>query len=302
MIKSIQVTSFRGETMTLELANPEKSGFAILDITGLGPVKADINTTENGINDGAVFNSAHVSYRNIVLTLLFIGTDIETLRQRSYQYFATKQNIHFLIETDNRVMNIDGYVESNDPTIFSKTEGCKISIICPYPYFKIGRGDPNTTVFSGHDPAFTFPFSNESLTEKKLIFGYLRKDTYGNVQYNGDAGVGITMLITALGAAKNIKIYNSLTKEKMILNTDLIETITGVAFGAGDEIIISTVKNKKSIRLLRNGVYTDIFRSLDLSSDWFTIYYGDNVFSYTSDTGVDNLQFTIMNDVIYEGI
>lgn len=302
MIKSIQVTSFRGETMILELANPEKSGFAILDITGLGPVKADINTTENGINDGAVFNSAHVSYRNIVLTLLFIGTDIETLRQTSYQYFATKQNIHLLIETDNRVMNIDGYVESNDPTIFSKTEGCKISIICPYPYFKIGRGDPNTTVFSGHDPAFTFPFSNESLTEKKLIFGYLRKDTYGNVQYNGDAGVGITILITALGAAKNIKIYNSLTKEKMILNTDLIETITGVAFGAGDEIIISTVKNKKSIRLLRNGAYTDIFRCLDLSSDWFTIYYGDNVFSYTSDTGVDNLQFTIMNDVIYEGI
>ena len=131
MIKNIQITSFRNETLTIELANPEKSGFAISDITGLGPVKAEINTTENGINDGAVFNSAHVGYRNIVLTLRFIGTDIETLRQISYQYFATKQNIHLLIETDNRVMNIDGYVESNDPTIFSKREGCKISIIWP---------------------------------------------------------------------------------------------------------------------------------------------------------------------------
>ena len=150
MIKSIQITSFRGETIAIELANPEKSGFAILDITGLGPVKADINTTENGINDGAIFNSAHVSYRNIVLSLRFIGTDIESLRQESYRFFSVKQNVRLLIETDNRLMNIEGYVESNEPTIFSKTEGCKVSIICPYPYFKIGDGDPNTTVFSGH--------------------------------------------------------------------------------------------------------------------------------------------------------
>lgn len=302
MIKKIQITSFRGEAMTIELANPEKSGFAILDITGLGPVKADINTTENGINDGAIYNSAHVSYRNIVLSLRFIGTDIESLRQESYRFFSVKQNVRLLIETDNRLMNIEGYVESNEPTIFSKTEGCKVSIICPYPYFKIGDGDPNTTVFSGHIAEFSFPFSNESLTEKKLIFGTVHIDTEGNVMYDGDAGIGITIRIAALGAAKNIKIYNTQTKEKMVLNTDKIETITGTAFGLGDEIIISTVKNKKSVQLLRGGVYTDIFRCLDLTSDWFMIYKGDNVFSYTADTGIDNLEFTIVNDVIYEGI
>ena len=60
-------------------------------------------------------------------------------------------------------------------------------------------------------------------------------------------------------------------------------------------------KARSAARMLSR-LNTDIFRCLDLSSDWFTIYYGDNVFSYTSDTGVDNLQFTIMNDVIYEGI
>ena len=93
-----------------------------------------------------------------------------------------------------------------------------------------------------------------------------------------------------------------MTKEQMVLNTDKIETLTGTAFNAGDEIVISTIKNKKSIRLLRNGIYTDILCCLDLTSDWFTIYKGDNVFSYTADTGVDNLQFSITNDVIYEGV
>lgn len=302
MIKNIQITSFRDETLAIELANPEKSGFAIVDITGLGPVKAEINTIENGINDGAVYNSAHVSYRNIVLSMLFIGIDIESLRQKSYQFFSVKQRVKLLIETDNRVMNIEGYVESNEPTIFSKNEGCKISIICPSPYFKMGSGDPNTTVFSGHDAAFEFPFSNESLTEKKLMFGIVRTDTAGDVYYEGDVGTGIVITISALGPVKNIKIYNTMTKEQMVLHTDKIETLTGTAFNAGDEIIISTIKNKKSIRLLRNGIYTDILRCLDLKSDWFTIYKGDNVFSYTADTGVDNLQFSITNDVIYEGV
>ena len=82
MIKNIQITNFRNETLTIELANPEKSGFAISDITGLGPVKADINTLENSINDATAYNSAHVSYRNIVLSIRFIGIDIESLRQK----------------------------------------------------------------------------------------------------------------------------------------------------------------------------------------------------------------------------
>ena len=279
MIKNIQITSFRDETLAIELANPEKSGFAIVDITGLGPVKAEINTIENGINDGAVYNSAHVSYRNIVLSILFIGIDIESLRQKSYQFFSVKQRVKLLIETDNRTMNIEGYVESNEPTIFSKNEGCKISIICPSPYFKMGSGDPNTT-----------------------MFGIVRTDTAGDVYYEGDVGTGIVITISALGPVKNIKIYNTMTKEQMVLNTDKIETLTGTAFDAGDEIVISTIKNKKFIRLLRNGIYTDILRCLDLKSDWFTIYKGDNVFSYTADTGVDNLQFSITNDVIYEGV
>ena len=181
MIKNIQITNFRNEILTIELANPEKSGFAIVDITGLGPVKAEINTIENGINDGAVYNSAHVSYRNIVLSMLFAGIDIESLRQKSYQFFSVKQSVKLLIETDNRIMNIEGYVESNEPTIFSKNEGCRISIICPSPYFKMGSGDPNTTTFSGHDAVFEFPFSHESLTEKKLMFGIVRTDTAGYV-------------------------------------------------------------------------------------------------------------------------
>lgn len=302
MIRDIEITNQQNETLAIELANPEKSGFAILDISGLGPIKADINVLDNGINDGAIYNSARANTRNIVLSLRFIGTDIEKLRQKTYQFFPLKQEIQFVVHADNRTGVIDGYIESNEPTIFSKTEGCKISIICPSPYFRTDANNQRNTVFSGNDAMFEFPFSNESLTAPLIEFGAVRHDTAGNVVYDGDAGVGITITITAIANVSVIHIYNALTRETMTLDTTKIETITGSQFDSGDKIIISTVKNKKSIRLLRDGVYYDIFRCLDLKSDWFTIYKGDNVFSYTADPDVANLQFQIENDVLYEGM
>ena len=302
MIQSVTVVNFRNDKLTIELANPEKSGFAISDITGLGPVKATVNTIQNAISDGAVFNSAYSGTRNIVMKLRFVGNDIETVRQKTYKYFPVKQNLKLLIETDNRALQIEGYVESNEPTIFSKTEGCNISIICPYPYFAIGNMGLTELVFGGIDSAFEFPFENASLTESLLEFGIVRLSTYGNVLYDGDTEIGILITLHAKGAVNAISIYNSKTKEKMILDMTRIVTLTGTAFGDGDELIISTVQNDKYIRLLRNGVYTNALLCLDLTSDWFKISKGDNIFSYTADTGDDNLQMRIQNNVIYDGV
>ena len=72
MIKSVTVTNNLGESIVLELRFPEKSGFLIKEggITGLGPAKATINSTESVTVDGASFNSAHVGQRNIVFNFL----------------------------------------------------------------------------------------------------------------------------------------------------------------------------------------------------------------------------------------
>ena len=72
MIKAITVTNYLGDSIRLDLARPEESGFAVKSITGLGPGKADINTTEISTNDGSLFNSSRLSSRNIVITLGFL--------------------------------------------------------------------------------------------------------------------------------------------------------------------------------------------------------------------------------------
>ena len=68
MIKSVTVTNYLGESLLLELSNPWEVGIAITKIEGLGPVKASINSTEISSGDGARFNSARISTRNIVFT------------------------------------------------------------------------------------------------------------------------------------------------------------------------------------------------------------------------------------------
>jgi hypothetical protein len=302
MIKSIIVTNYRGDSIQLDLADPEKSGFLIQEISGLGPCKATINTTEVSTNDGAIYNSARLDTRNIVLDLVFVGTNIEELRQLSYKYFPIKREVSLEIITDNRDCIATGYVESNEPSIFSSKESTSISIICPDSYFYSATNGEKTTTFYGEDPVFEFPFCNDSLTEKLLIMGEIRQYTDAVITYDGDSEVGVTVTIHAVGEATNIAIYNTGTREQMYIDTSKIETLTGSNIIAGDDIIICTVKGKKSIKLLRNGSYTNILNALDKDSDWFQLAKGENVFAYTAETGVANLQFKVQNDVIYEGI
>ena len=65
---------------------------------------------------------------------------------------------------------------------------------------------------------------------------------------------------------------------------------------------INTSKGDKSITLIREGVSYNILNCLDKNTDWFTLAKGDNIFAFTADSGVTNLQFRIENKVIYEGV
>ena len=60
MIRTITVKNYLGDSIKLNLARPEESGFVVKSITGLGPGKATVNTTEVATNDGGLFNSARM--------------------------------------------------------------------------------------------------------------------------------------------------------------------------------------------------------------------------------------------------
>lgn len=307
MIYSFTVTNYLGDTIKLTLREPALSGFLIKSVTGLGPVKANINTTEVATNDGSKFNSARLTQRNIVFQMVFVdtlnGESIEDIRQKSYKYFPTKKNVDIIIETDNRYVKTTGYVESNEPNIFSSQEGAQISIICPDPYFyTAGDNGDIVTEFYSIAPMFEFPFSNESLTDPMIVFSEIQSRAAGVITYYGDTEIGIMIRIHALGEATNIAIYNTDTREVMRIDTDKIKKITGKGLTVSDDIIINTAKGNKSITLLREGVSYNILNCLGKNPDWFTLTKGDNVFAFTAETGITNLQFRVENKIIYEGV
>jgi hypothetical protein len=220
MIKSVTVTNHLGDSLVLELARPELSGFLVQGIDGLGPVKASINTTKMANADGSSYNSAYLDQRDITFQLLFYtdgSESIEDIRHRSYKYFPLKKQVTIRVETDKRISETTGYVESNEPNIFSKAEGCTIVVACPDPYFYSVKN--NETIFSGIEPAFEFPFMNDSPSEALLEMSTVKNKKEANIFNAGDSDVGLTMSIHATGDATNVTIYNLDTREAMSLNT-----------------------------------------------------------------------------------
>lgn len=305
MIKSLTITNYLGESVKIDLADGDpEHGMIIKSITGLGPPRANVSVTDLATMDGSIFNFARVEKRNIVIYMFFsFAPTVEHSRQRTYKYFPIKKPLKLLIETDNRIVETTGVVETNEPDIFSDNESNQISLVCDDPYFySAGENGNNVTVFFGTDPLFEFEFSNESLDEPLIEFGSIEEESEKMIYYDGDSEIGITITIHAIGEAGNITIYNTGTREVMKIDTSKIEKITGSGIVDGDSIIITTIRGSKKITLLRDGHYVNILNALDRNSDWFQLAKGENVFAYTAEYGSEKLQFKIENKVIYEGV
>jgi len=307
MIKSITITNHLNESITLVMTSPEQSGFVIRFIDGLGPPKANVEMTEMSLMDGAVYNSARAQSRNIVLSLMFLFPNdptggIEVTRQKSYKYFPLKKPVKISIETDERSCETYGYVESNTPDIFSPNGGTVISILCPDSF--LFSTEINTTTFATIDPVFEFPFGNESLTVKLLEFAVISGYTTRTINYTGDAEIGMLMTIHAVGAVENVEIFRLEPEpiESIKIDTDRLLALTGEGFHSGDDIIISSIKGNKYAILMRDGETINILNCLDKYPDWFQLSRGDNIFTYTAEVGMVNLQFKIDNQIAYEGI
>lgn len=301
MIKSIHIKNYIDDQLEIELTNPEKSGFYIKDIEGIGSPVANINLTEVATNDGALFNSSRVTSRSITMTLGFFWKgSIENIRHLSYKYFPTKRPLTLTIESSNRTGEIIGYVESNEPIIFSERQTTIISLICPDPFFY--SKDLMVTTFEGVVPLFEFPFSNESLEENLLIMGDIWPEATRSIVYEGDAEVGVVIHILSTGEVSNMTIYNPGTNQRMVISHDRLVTLTGYGIIEGDHIIISTVRGNKHITLIRDGLEINILNALNRDAFWFQLHKGDNIFAYTAEGGLSNIIFRIENRIAYEGV
>ena len=329
MIKSLTAINHLGEQVKITLPESDPShGILVTDISGLGPAKANINQTDLVTADGGVFNSARLDSRNIVISLMFTG-DIETTRNNTYKYFPIKREVELVVETDKKTLGIIGYVESNEPNIFSDQEGCSISVICPDPYFyDVGDYAIKKTIFSGIEPLFYFPFEcntdvkyefdnvqdnledyvldstglNVQSPKSAIVgetdyieFGEIYQNPIGVVHYTGTIEIGCVIRLHFLGNVTDVSVYD-ITLNRMM-------SFTG-PFKNGDDLVIDSRRGTKTVFLYRNGIMTNFLNHMSRDSEWFFLQTGDNAFSYTytASTSFENVEFSVEYQNIYEGV
>lgn len=301
MIKEIIVENHKKETLTLELSNPDPSGLYVKSVEGLGPGKATINVNEIITSDGGIYSSSRVSSRNIVLTLgMMFHPQIEDARMITYRYFPLKKPVKLTIVTDYRSLFIEGYVESNEPDIFSEEETAQISIICPTPWFYTGGGVKYA--FSGIEDLFEFPFSNESLKTNEIVLGNIRFGTTIGMEYKGDVDTGFLMIVRFRTTMDTIVIYNVDTNQSMTLDLTKIKLITGSFLTIHDEIEISTFTGSKYVYLLRDGVRYNVIGILGKDPDWFKISKGINQFAFTAEGHEEGVTIEFQYKDVYSGV
>lgn len=310
MIKSVTAVNFKGESIKMDLFHPESSGFIIIKIDGIGPGKATVTKNDSKVYDGGTITSARLPSRNIKMEIQFLWVNsIEDVRHKSYKYFPLKKPITLIFETDTRTVEIEGVVESNEPDIFSSEESTNISIICPDPYFYAsGENARSKTEFSGINAMFEIPsdtgYSNESLTEALTEISTLYVQSERGIMNHGEVDIGVVISIKPLAIVKGILTISNVTLgQNMSFDLNKIKTITENDFHLGDELVINTLRGKKSVTLVREGKNYNALSCIDTRTDWIYLTSGENTFTYYLDgEGIEDLQFSVTNSILYEGV
>ena len=277
----LSVKNISGDILRLTRNN----SYAITGVTGLTPVAANINTSTAGINDGVLYNSSRLGYRNIVITLFFTQ-DAEKNRIRLYNYFQTKQNCTLHFSNDSLNVKISGYVETFECDPFVLGETAQISIICPNPYFK----NVSETVNSGSAVTSNFEFPTEFNSVK---FSTETLNTTVIIPNNGDVSTGMDIAINFTGHVTNPVIRNAATGEFYRLNRDFV---------SGDKVTINTLNGEKSVILTRLGVDFNIINALDAAASWLQLQRGNNKFYFGADSGTENMTITFTHTDLFAGV
>lgn len=279
----LQVKNNRGEVLTLS-NNPN---YNVYKIEGLAPPPTTINTSANTTTDGVTINSARVDARNIVIYMTIEG-DVEANRIKLYKYFPVKKSISLYFTNGSRDVFIEGTVELIECDLFTNKQVAQISIICPKSYFKSVKN--LITDFSSTNALFSFPFSiSAEGTEFSAINNTLRQ----TIINSGDVETGLIIDVYAKGEVVNPVIYDVLNKTYMKLNLTMRQS---------DHIVINTNVGDKGITLIRDGISSNALGYMVKGSEWLRLDMGDNVYTYSADSGIDNMIMSFSTPLLYSGV
>lgn len=280
------ITNSRGDSITFG------RHFILADDFELSGTSAIVNYTESTV-DGSHYQNTKLDNKDFEIPFIIHKAInepwwIEEKRSEAYKVFNPKAN----------PMRVDITTKAGEEYyINANLEGA--------PSFPTGFENDNHSwqrgllQFSANDPYFyskseekvdialwvgAFEFPLEIPLDTGIELGYRAPSLIVNVLNNGQESTGMLIRFKALGTLTIPSLINVNTYEELKLNSSM---------QAGDIVEISTYKRRKSVTLIRNGVKTNIFNSLDINSKFLQLEIGDNLFRYNADTGLDNLEVSM---------
>lgn len=294
MIRSLYIENYTtGYKTLIDIARPEDSGLVIKSISGLGPGKANVNTTDISAYDGSFYYSTRVPQRNIVLSFILLeNPTIEYTRAITNKLFVLGSMVHLEIYTDAKSVQTDCRVESNSPDIFSSQESVEVSLICPDPYL--------------------YSIKTKSISITKIL-GAL-EDDIAQIDYKGDVPIGAdidisfhdkTISDSSALQHETLSVYkheflsrltnNSLKNPDDLWHIDTNQTqnveLKNIVYrteNISESFRISNIKLTEDYKLsinTKNGQKSctynnsNILKNVTIMSDWINIYPGRNIIS-----------------------
>ena len=280
----ITVVNHLGKSMVLDNLK-----FPVVNVDGLTPSGATINTSSAGIADGTSFNSSFVNPRNIVLTVVPNG-EPEKARLKLYEFFKPKYKVTLMFKTKYRDVEIPGYVENIEGGLYSQRQSFQISVLCPQPFFK--SRTPKIVNQMKSISAFSFPFAIP-VGSDGIPLSTIESNLETPIVNEGEETTGIFIVMTATGTVLEPTIYNKTTRETFTIEEEMIK---------GDQIEISTLRGEKRAYLIRDGVRSNILHKLTSNSKWFQLPMGENIFAFDAIFGVTNLSIEYHLYALYGGL
>ena len=280
---SLTVENAKGEQLQLT-QNPD---YVITNIDGLHPPDAIINMMELAGQDGTLFNSAKVDYRQIILNIA-INSDACKNRNNLYRFFQTARPVRLIYNNDLRGVYIDGYVQNEPIGFFEPKQNIQITIICPDPFFHYAV-PLETTFGSGDVSLFEFPFSAPAAG---LEFSVVESGSDFTMD-NPSGECGMIIRFQASGSVSNPKIYHGDSDEFIGVTTTM---------AAGDIIEINTKVGAKSITKISGNARTNLISSRMTGSSWIRMLPGLNHFAVSATSGASDLTTTVIIEGEIEGV
>ena len=271
-----------------------EDSFAPLFLAGLEGVYSadyDVAVSDNTMSDGGTYQGSRANTRNIVITAIDQPNNVynQPVRDIVYTIFKKGELGTFIYHEDNVPdRKIDYYTES-----VKREDGghrpFTISLICTEPSFR----DLNDTNVYMANWVGQFEFVHEFAEEGEEIGIRMTERIVNIINNSATKEIGFTAIIETTATTTNPVLTRVESQERIALN--------GLTISAGDQLIITTERNNKHVRLVHEGVTTEVNQYLTEDSEFFNILSGENHIVYNASAGVDNMSVLIRYSFKYDG-